>query len=203
MPYAVASSNKKSTYHRTLKNAHTEYWKRYQKGDHEISITNTTTGDSVKDYHAKVVSPAKSNPSVRYGKFKGRTTHPSGGPITLKQQFAVKAYVGRKKTSRPRYMVGFPQGGTSNYINATKLSTAKAKGESYAKKRGWDSYWVQNQVTGSILQFKVVPRIPNGRMVPALIRHKGKTYAGKVKRVNGRVKIFVTPEVALKIKGKK
>lgn len=42
-------------------------------------------------------------------------------------------------------------------------------------------------------------RIPNGRMVPARIRHKGKTYAGKVKRVNGRVKIFVTPQVARKI----
>ena len=43
------------------------------------------------------------------------------------------------------------------------------------------------------------PRIPNGRLVPARIRHKGKTYPGKVKRVNGRVKIFVTPHVARKI----
>ena len=42
-------------------------------------------------------------------------------------------------------------------------------------------------------------RIPNGRLVPARIRHKGKTYPGKVKRVNGRVKIFVTPQVARKI----
>ena len=41
--------------------------------------------------------------------------------------------------------------------------------------------------------------IPNGRMGPARIRHKGKTYPGKVKRVNGRVKIFVTPQVARKI----
>ena len=36
-------------------------------------------------------------------------------------------------------------------------------------------------------------------MVPARIRHKGKTYAGKVKKVNGRVKIFVTPQVARKL----
>lgn len=36
-------------------------------------------------------------------------------------------------------------------------------------------------------------------MVPARIKHNGKTYAGKVKRINGRVKIFVTPEVARKI----
>ena len=43
------------------------------------------------------------------------------------------------------------------------------------------------------------PRIPNGRLVPARIRHNGKTYPGKVKRVNGRVRIFVTPQVARKI----
>jgi len=42
-------------------------------------------------------------------------------------------------------------------------------------------------------------RIPNGRLVPARIRHKGKMYPGKVKRVNGKVKIFVTPQVARKI----
>lgn len=46
---------------------------------------------------------------------------------------------------------------------------------------------------------KLSTKIPNGRMVPARIRHKGHTYSGKVKRVNGRVKIFVTPEVARKI----
>lgn len=46
---------------------------------------------------------------------------------------------------------------------------------------------------------KVNPRIPNGRMVPAQIKHNGKTYTGKVKRVNGKVKIYVTPEVARKI----
>lgn len=98
------------------------------------------------------------NPSVRVGKFKGRTTHPGGGPITLRQQFSAKAYVGRKKTSRPRYLVGFGQGSTGDYINAKKLSTAKVKGEAHAKKRGFGSFWVQNQVTGSMLQFKVVPR---------------------------------------------
>lgn len=45
------------------------------------------------------------------------------------------------------------------------------------------------------------PSIPNnGRMVPARIRTKnGKTYSGKVKRVNGKVKVYVTPEVARKI----
>lgn len=43
------------------------------------------------------------------------------------------------------------------------------------------------------------PKIPNGRLVPARIKHNGKTYTGKVKRVNGKVKIFVTPEVARKI----
>lgn len=37
------------------------------------------------------------------------------------------------------------------------------------------------------------------KLVPARIKHNGKVYAGKVKRVNGRVKIFVTPEVARKI----
>ncbi len=41
--------------------------------------------------------------------------------------------------------------------------------------------------------------IPNGRLVPARIKHNGHTYSGKVKRVNGKVKIFVTPEVARKI----
>ena len=46
---------------------------------------------------------------------------------------------------------------------------------------------------------KTIPRIPNGRLVPARIRCKGKTYSGKVKRVNGRVRIFVTPQVARKI----
>ena len=44
-----------------------------------------------------------------------------------------------------------------------------------------------------------IKRVPNGRLVPARIRHKGHTYSGKVKRVNGRVKIFVTHEVARKI----
>lgn len=42
-------------------------------------------------------------------------------------------------------------------------------------------------------------KIPNSRLIPARIKHNGKTYVGKVKRVNGRVKIFVTPEVARKI----
>lgn len=47
---------------------------------------------------------------------------------------------------------------------------------------------------------KKAPKIPNGRLVPARIRARnGKTYAGKVKRVGGKVKIFVTPQVARKI----
>ncbi len=45
----------------------------------------------------------------------------------------------------------------------------------------------------------VEQRIPNGRMVPARIRHKGKTYPGHVKKVNGKVRIFVAPKVAMKI----
>jgi hypothetical protein len=216
----------KSTYHRTRRGADKEYTRRYHRGDHEITIDDLQTGQRVKRYEAKVVSPAKrnpygdddysgfgkyaysvywginraqwpmangyyatrkeaearaklerrktghkykvvkvahslyresSNPSVRVGKFKGRTTHPSGGPISLRQQFAAKSYVGRHKKSRPRYLVGFGKGSTYDYINTQKLSTAKTKGEAHAKKKGWDSFWVQNQVTGSILQFKVIP----------------------------------------------
>lgn len=44
------------------------------------------------------------------------------------------------------------------------------------------------------------PKIPNGRLVPARLRTRnGRTFPGKVKRVNGKVKIYVTPQVARKI----
>lgn len=96
------------------------------------------------------------NPSIRTGKFKGATTYYSGGPkITLAGHFRSKHQADRGRGIR--YMVGFNEGSSRDYINAKKLSTAKAKGEAYAKHRGWTSFWVQNQATASILNFKVVP----------------------------------------------
>lgn len=84
--------------------------------------------------------------------------------------------------------------GFLKWWNSTSPAETKGHSKSYLEKafrEGWNR--------GK----KGPQRIPNGRMVPARIRHKGKTYPGKVKRVNGRVKIFVTPEVAKKINGKR
>lgn len=50
---------------------------------------------------------------------------------------------------------------------------------------------------------KLSRKIPAGKMVAARIKARnGKTYPAKVKKVNGRVRIFVTPGVAAKIKVK-
>lgn len=42
-------------------------------------------------------------------------------------------------------------------------------------------------------------QVPNGRLVPAKIKHNGRTYSGKVKRVNGKVKIYLPPSAVRKI----
>jgi hypothetical protein len=60
--YAVSSVGGKSTYHRTRRGADKEYTRRYHRGDHEITIDDLQTGQRVKRYEAKVVSPAKRNP---------------------------------------------------------------------------------------------------------------------------------------------
>jgi hypothetical protein len=137
-------------------------------------------------------------PTSKSGKGKGKTHHIY--PDRVNPELAQKAFA----AGSDWWHVGQHTAGVANarivrygflkWWNNTSPQDTEGHSKSYLEKsfrEGWNR------------AKKSPPRIPNGRMVPARIRHKGKTYAGKVKRVNGRVKIFVTPEVALKIKGKK
>ena len=82
------------------------------------------------------------------------------------------------------------------YVKQSKSGVGRAGGEQVSLWKNGDVIREHDETEPG---YTSNPRIPNGRLVPARIRHNGKTYAGKVKRVNGRVKIFVTPQVARKI----
>lgn len=42
-------------------------------------------------------------------------------------------------------------------------------------------------------------RVPNGKLVDVKVKRNGRVYNGKARRVNGKVKVYVTPDVARKI----
>jgi hypothetical protein len=114
---------------------------------------------------------------------------------------AVKLYGYLMESGAKKYTKEYSGG--SDWQQIFSPATRKAAAEKFAKsfeteaKLGNYDHMLPKKYAG--WSGKVNPRIPNGRMVPARIKHNGKTYAGKVKRVNGKVKIFVTPEVARKI----
>jgi hypothetical protein len=136
-------------------------------------MVDTKTGAVVRKYSAKTVSPAKGNPDLAQKAFAAGSDWWHVGQHTA----------GVANARIVRY-------GFLKWWNNTSPQETKGHSKSYLEKafrEGWNRWKKGPQ------------RIPNGRMVPARIKCKGKTYAGKVKRVNGRVKIFVTPEVARKI----
>ena len=113
----------------------------------------------VLDKPAKILGEAKTtanpkrkrrNPTVRTGKFKGSM---SKGAMTRRR---TPAQVGRAfgTPKNKRYLVGV-SGHTGSYAYAAKMETAKKKGRSIAKRYHTSKFFVQNQVTGSILDFNV------------------------------------------------
>jgi len=133
-------------------------------------------------------------PTSKTGKAKGKTHHVR--PSKKNPDLAQKAFAAGSEW----WHVGQHTAGVANarivrygflkWWNNMSPAETKGHSKSYLEKafrEGWNRAKRGPQ------------RIPNGRMVPARIRVKGKTYAGKVKKVNGRVKIFVTPQVARKI----
>lgn len=91
---------------------------------------------------AKVpASAVKSNPIERGEKYKGRMT----GDVMGSRHRVPK---------NKRYLVGV-SGNTSSYKYASKMSTAKAKGPGLARKFNSPDFFVQNQVTGSLIKFRV------------------------------------------------
>jgi hypothetical protein len=84
--YAVSSVEGKTTYHRLLTGANKEYFRRYHRGDQEITIDNLQTGQRVKKSTSKIVSPAKkgsytfSGGTYKRNKRHTRRSNP-GGPL--------------------------------------------------------------------------------------------------------------------------
>ena len=105
-----------------------------------------------------IVKGTRVNPVERLDKFKGISSAPHGMG-TFKQLMERRRKPPSKRSpfgtrTNQRYLVSLNDS-TWGRVYAAKLSTAKKKGEALARSRGSDRFFVQNQVTGSIINFKV------------------------------------------------
>lgn len=182
--YAVSSVEGRSTYHRTLPGATKEYFRRYHRGDQEVGIDDLQTGKTVRRSTSKIVSPSKKGSyTFGGGEFKRNKRNPTtyGTSYFVSMSAAVryyKDYGDDKEDVQRKIREG------SIHIGKPPLKPGERLGLTDGGKR----YTITE-----------AQKIPNGRFVPAKVKHNGRTYSGKVKRVNGRVKIYLPPSVVRKI----
>lgn len=93
------------------------------------------------------------NPVKRTHKTKGGFTGLRSMLTRRRTPKQVGKAFGTKKSQR--YLVGTPSGGTLDRPYASTMVSAKKKGNALARKNRENKFWVQNQVTGSILNFDV------------------------------------------------
>lgn len=194
MAFTVSSSDSKPTYHRLLKSAHKEYTKRYHRGDHEILIRRDEDGSVVKSYQAKVVSPAKKNPTHKF--------------TTRKAAKAYQRVVGGKRRVGSRTVRTNP---ASIKVHPGRLVEGRKKAQALADKTGQPVSLLQQffKPSGKMVwtTYDTVypskpPTLPNnGRFVPAIVKVKGKAYNVEARRnpTTGRVQIRTNPATARKI----
>lgn len=132
------------------------------------------TGQKIATVEASTSKAAKSKAPAQYRKYRGeiytkeiglaqnpttRTYKTKGRPEKLKtlmERRKSRAKAGRWGTKKSeRYLVGTPYLSTSDRVNASTVTAAKKKGKTLAKKSGDGVFWIQNQVTGSITNYKV------------------------------------------------